>query len=89
MVKRLAKLLAGKREKGEIGYYRKLAYIENKLREFVIGVIIALIVTVIITLMTINSVSTNGKYVPDGYDIHGNLIDTDGDGDYHHWVEEE
>lgn len=89
MAKKLAKLLVGKREKGEIGYYKKLAYIEDKLREFIVGIVAVIIVVIIMAIMFINAADTgNGKYVPDGYDIHGNLIDTDGDGDYHHWVEE-
>ena len=88
MVTRIAKLLVGKRQKGEIGYYKKIAYVEGKLREFIIGIVMVLIVTIVFALVVAKGVSSDtGKYVPDGYDIHGNLIDTDGDGDYHHWVE--
>lgn len=89
MAKKLARLLIGKRERGEIGYYKKLKHAEDRLREFIIGVVMALIIALVFALMIAKDVSTsNGKYVPDGYDTYGNLIDTDGDGDYHHWVEE-
>lgn len=89
MAKRIAKILVGKREKGEVGYYRKLRYVEDRLREFILGIILAIVVCFIVILMVATNTSANtGKYVPDGYDAYGNLIDTDGDGDYHHWVEE-
>ena len=89
MTRRIAKILVGKREKGEVGYYRKLKYVQDKLREFILGIVLAIIVSLVVVLMVAKEVSTpDGKYVPDGYDIHGNLIDTDGDGDYYHWVEE-
>lgn len=88
MAKKLAKLLVGKRVKGEIGYYKKLRHVEDKLREIIVGVLMALVVALIFALVILDSTGTDGKYVPDGYDINGNLIDTDGDGDYYHWVEE-
>lgn len=90
MVTKLAKVLVGKRERNEIGYYKKLKYVEDKLREFIMGILMALIVALILALMVAKGVSsdTTGHYEPDGYDTYGNLIDTDGDGDYHHWVEE-
>jgi hypothetical protein len=91
MLRKIAKLLVGKRNKYEVGYYKKLAYIENKLREFVVGIIMAIVFAVILAALVIaneTSSTSTGKYVPDGYDAYGNLVDTDGDGDYHHWVEE-
>lgn len=89
VTRKIAKALIGKREKYEKGYYRKLRYVEDKLRELIIGIVLALVVAVIFALMVAKGVSSDtGHYEPDGYDIHGNLIDTDGDGDYHHWVEE-
>ena len=86
MVKRLAMVLVGKRNKGEVGYYRKLKYVEGKLKEFIIGVLMVIAVIILFVLALIKSVDApnNGKYVPD-LEVNGVLYDTDGDGDYYHW----
>ena len=89
MLRKIAKILVGRRERGEVGYYKKLKYVEDKLREIIMGIVAALVIAIILALMVINGMETpDGHYEPDGYDACGNLIDTDGDGDYHHWVEE-
>ena len=89
MTRRLAMVLVGKRTRGDVGYYKKLKYVEGKLREFIVGVLMVLVVIVLFALALIKGVDngSDGKYVPD-LEVNGVLYDTDGDGDYYHWVSE-
>ena len=78
----LAKHLLGKREVGEIGYYRKLKHVENKLKEITVTVVFCLLIVICTALLL--KPSTGTVYIPDYIDENGVLHDTDGDGDYYH-----
>ena len=87
-MRRIAILLAGERKPGEYGYWRKVTRIRKRLRELAINALLILIIAIIM-MLSIGSWldGPSGRYVPDGFDANGKLIDTDGDGDYYHWEE--
>lgn len=79
----LAKHLLGKRVAGEIGYYKRLKHVEDKLKEIAITIAFFLFI-VICTACILKPSTGNVIYVPDHMDENGVLHDTDGDGDYYH-----
>ena len=91
MMRRLAKYLVGKRVEGDTHYYRRLRHVERKLKELVATAIMAIVVVAMIILVFIGwgkAGSNGGHYEPDMV-VDGVLYDTDGDGDYYHWVEDQ
>lgn len=86
-MERMAKFLLGTRQPFEHGYWRKVAYIKRQLRKIALSIIAIIVALVCMIAATLSWLNSGGHYEPDGYDIHGNLVDTDGDGDYYHWVD--
>ena len=87
MMRRLAKYLVGKRQEGEVGYYKRLFHVERKLKELAATTVIVLVwIIAIITIFTFDT-PDSGYYAPDYVNAEGALIDIDGDGDFYHWVE--
>lgn len=85
MMRTLAKHLLGKRVAGEIGYYKRLKYVEDKLKEIAITIAFFLLIIVCTVCILKQSPSTGDViYTPDYIDENGVLHDTDGDGDYYH-----
>lgn len=87
-MKKIAILLVGKRKPFEHGYWRKVNRVERRLKELAVNAVLIL-VALVISLLLIDAWldGPSGRYVPDGYDANGKLIDTDGDGDFYHWEE--
>lgn len=82
-MRKLAKYLLGERVVGEIGYYRRLKRVEDKLKEIAITIAFFLFI-IVCTACILKQPSTGTVYIPDYIDENGVLHDTDGDGDYYH-----
>lgn len=88
MMKRIAKYLIGTRGTGEVGYYKRVRHVERRLKE--IALTIALVIGIAVAMLLciyMNTDTTTGHYEPDAV-VDGQLIDTDGDGNFYHWVED-
>lgn len=90
MIRRIAKNLLGKRQSYEtVGqYYKRVSHVERKIKEYICTAILGIVLAVAMVwglLAWANEPS--GYYAPD-CEVDGVLYDTDGDGDYYHWVEE-
>ena len=90
MIRKLAKNLLGKRQAYEtVGqYYKRVAHVERKIKEYICITVLTIVVALGIAGMFVAWLTEDsGYYAPDCV-VDGVLYDTDGDGDYHHWVEE-
>lgn len=89
MLRRMSKKLVGKRPENMrvSDYYKIVNHVETKIKEAIIVTVlgIAMVVAIVICF---NHDTETGYYAPDYMDSNGVLYDTDGDGDYYHWVEE-
>lgn len=91
MIRRIAKNLLGAKQQYEtVGqYYKRVSHVERKIKEYIYTAILYAILAIAMGwgLLTWTNEPT-GHYEPDYVDENGILHDTDGDGDYYHWLEE-
>jgi hypothetical protein len=89
MIKFIAKKRLGERKPGEVGYYKRLAQMEEEvtMQLITIGVIILLIISVVtcIYVKVTDKTTSNGYWAPDYVTEDGAVIDIDGDGFPYHW----
>lgn len=91
MLRELSKRLIGKRPENMrvSDYYKIVGHVERKIKEAIITTVLGVVVVVALILCFIHGATgSTGYYAPDYMDSNGVLYDTDGDGDYYHWVEE-
>ena len=92
MIRRIAKNLLGKKQAYETAgqYYKRVSRIERKIKEYIYTAVLTVILAVAMTVGIYAWLTEpTGYYAPDYMDENGVLHDTDGDGDYYYWVEEE
>ena len=89
MLRRISKKLVGKRPATMrvTDYYKIVNHVECKIKEAIITTVLGIVMVVAIIICLTHDTNT-GYYAPDYMDSNGVLYDTDGDGDYYHWVEE-
>lgn len=91
MLHKLSKKLIGKRPATMriTDYYNVVDHVEHKIKEAILIVLIGLLFGIgILAFLVHGFTEQTGYYAPDYMDSNGVLYDTDGDGDYYHWVEE-
>ena len=88
MLRRISKKLVGKRPATMrvTDYYNVVNHVERKIKAIIATVLGIVMVVAIIICLTHDT--NTGYYAPDYMNSNGVLYDTDGDGDYYHWVEE-
>lgn len=74
----------------KIQWLRVVRRVEKKIKNKIIDFVL-IILFILVLLFGMYKVLTKpvGYYAADGYDTNRSLIDTDGDGDYYHWVDPE
>ena len=89
MLHKIAKELTGKRPATMrvTDYYNIVNHVERKIKEAIITTVLGIVMVVAIIICLTHDTDT-GYWVADYQDENGVLYDTDGDGDYYHWVEE-
>lgn len=91
MLRRMSKKLVGKRPENMrvSDYYKIVNHVERKIKEAIITTVLGIVMVVAIILCFMHGATeSTGYWSADYQDENGVLYDTDGDGDYYHWVEE-
>lgn len=91
MLQEIAKKLTGKRPATMriTDYYKIVEHVERKIKEAIITTVLGIVMVIAIILCFIHGATgSTGYWAADYQDENGVLYDTDGDGDYYHWVEE-
>lgn len=89
MLHKIAKKLTGRRPATMrvTDYYKIINHVEAQIKEAIIVTILGIVMVVAIVIC-LNHDTGTGYWAADYMDENGVLYDTDGDGDYYHWVEE-
>lgn len=90
MIRTIAKDLLGKRQDNETvtQYYKRVDRIERKIKKAIFITVCSIGLGIGLVFSFVHGNTNNGYYAADYMDDNGILHDTDGDGDYYHWVQE-